>query len=150
MQKSFLRNIWSSAWGDYMKGKHTLRVMTKKVSFTLELKRKYTILRGDSGTGKSTFANYIEQYNRYGNSSGVDVDCDVDVIHLLRDEDFNLENKIIVIDEGDLVLRRGDVTKLFEKSSCYFIVITRRPLNFITDKGDFYIGDLVCSDIKEV
>lgn len=43
-----------------MKGKHTLRVMTKKVSFTLELKRKYTILRGDSGTGKSTFANYIE------------------------------------------------------------------------------------------
>ena len=114
-----------------MKGKHTLRVMTKKVSFTLELKRKYTILRGDSGTGKSTFANYIEQYNRYGNSSGVDVDCDVDVVRLLRDEDFNLENKIIVIDEGDSVLRRGDVTKLFEKSSCYFVVITRKAMGYL-------------------
>lgn len=149
MQKSFLRNTWSSAWGDCMKGKHTLRVMTKKVSFTLEIKRKYTILRGDSGTGKSTFANYIEQYNRYGNSSGVDVDCDVDVIRLLRDEDFNLEDKIIVIDEGDSVLRRGDVTKLFEKSSCYFIIVTRRPLSSIIDKDDFCFGDLICEVIKE-
>lgn len=132
-----------------MKGKHTLRVMTKKVSFTLELKRKYTILRGDSGTWKSTFANYIEQYNRYGNSSGIDIDCDVDVVRLLRDEDFNLGNKIIVIDEGDSVLRRGDVTKLFEKSSCYFVVSTRRQLNFIADEDNLCIEDLICNIIKE-
>lgn len=67
----------------------------------------------------------------------------------MRDEDFNLDNKIIVIDEGDSVLRRGDVTKLFENSSCYFVVITRRPLNFIADETNFRIEDLICNIIKE-
>lgn len=41
-----------------------LEVKSRDVEYTIELFRKYTIVQGESGTGKTTLVQRIMQFNR--------------------------------------------------------------------------------------
>lgn len=60
-----------------MKGKHRVVVKNNKLHYDFEIKRNITIIKGDSATGKTTLINMIRQFSNLGNSSGIEVLCDV-------------------------------------------------------------------------
>ena len=54
-----------------MKGKISIRVYNNRSSFNFTLERNITIVRGNSGTGKTTLYDMIAEYTRLGKDSGV-------------------------------------------------------------------------------
>ncbi len=125
-----------------MVGKYSIELVTKRMRFLLEVKRKYTIIRGDSGTGKSTFVNYIMGYQLHGESSGVILKCDIPIKRVLNSEDFKkFKECILVIDEGDIVLREENIATLFKESDNYFIILSREKLGYLpySDKDIYEI-----------
>ncbi len=116
-----------------MVGKYTIQLSTKRVSFKIDIKRKYTIIHGDSATGKSTIAEYILRHNLQGTDSGVYLKCDIPVKRYTDVESLkSWDNCIVVIDEGDLILKHYDVAGILKRSTCYFIITTRQKLGYLS------------------
>ena len=49
-----------------MIGKYKINIRNNKVNFELEIKRRITVIKGSSGTGKSTLITYIDNFLHYG------------------------------------------------------------------------------------
>ena len=60
-----------------MKGKYKVIVQNNRLHYELEIRRNITIIQGNSATGKTTLVNMLRQAENLGNSSGIDVQCDV-------------------------------------------------------------------------
>lgn len=60
-----------------MKGKYKVIVQNNRLHYELEIRRNITIIQGNSATGKTTLVNMLMQAENLGNSSGIDVQCDV-------------------------------------------------------------------------
>lgn len=115
-----------------MVGKYKLELVTKRLRYIFEVKRKYTVIRGDSGTGKTTFVNYVLEHQLHGSSSGVYLNCDVPVKRVTSLEDFqSFSNCILVMDEGDMFFRGRDIASYFTESNNYFILVTREELGYL-------------------
>lgn len=67
-----------------MIGAVRVSVKNSRNSYEFTLRRNITVLCGDSGTGKTTLYNMIDDYNLEGKQSGVSVSCNVPVIALGR------------------------------------------------------------------
>ena len=116
-----------------MIGAYRVRVRNKRNAYDFTLRRNITILRGDSGRGKTTLFDMIAEYGRLGRASGVSVACDRPLIALM---DENWEEKIarttesiIVIDEDSTYLRSENFARAVRDSSDYFLLITRDYLS---------------------
>ena len=59
-----------------MKGKHIISIVSRKAIYHLELERKISVLKGNSGTGKSSMIRLIAEYLEYGKQSGVKLSTD--------------------------------------------------------------------------
>ncbi len=117
-----------------MKGAYQIRVKNNRNSYTFELKRNISILRGESGRGKTTLFDMIYEFNRFGKSSGVAVSCDRELIALSGDDWESIIAKhpgtIIVIDEDSQFIRSKDFARVLRGSDNYFLLITR---NYLAD-----------------
>lgn len=115
-----------------MKGKYSIKVSNKRMSFQLIVERNITIIRGNSGTGKSTLINMIKDYNREGKSSGVEIKCKVpcEVIEGKNwmNELNNIDNSIVFCDEGNSFLNSVDFANCVKHANNYFVLITRDNL----------------------
>ena len=65
-----------------MVGVIPVKIRDSRNSYTFELKRNITVLCGDSGRGKTTLFEMVEDYNRYGKSSATKISCNCDIIAL--------------------------------------------------------------------
>ena len=54
-----------------MKGIQNIKVSNRDASFTFNLNRNITVVRGNSGTGKTTLYDMIADYTRLKDKSGV-------------------------------------------------------------------------------
>ena len=117
-----------------MKGAYQIRVKNNRNSYMFELRRNITILRGESGRGKTTLFDMIYEFNRFGKNSGVAVSCDREMIALSGDDWENVIEKnpgtIIVIDEDSQFIRSKDFATALRGSDNYFLLITR---NYLAD-----------------
>ena len=115
-----------------MKGAYQVKIKNSRNSYTFELRRNITILRGESGRGKTTLFEMIYEYNRFGKDSGVSVSCDKSIIALSGNdwEDVIEKNPgtIIVIDEDSQFIRSKEFAKTLRGSDNYFLLITRNYL----------------------
>ena len=115
-----------------MKGAYQIRVKNNRNSYSFELRRNITILRGESGRGKTTLFDMIYEYNRFGKNSGVAVSCDRELIALAGDDWETIIDKhpgtIIVIDEDSQFIRSKDFARVLRESDNYFLLITRNYL----------------------
>lgn len=119
-----------------MVGKYRILLQDRYVKYDFYVKRKFTILNGDSSTGKSVFAKHLEVAEkdssvvlsfdvpvRFPPNSGVDT--------ILKYESGN----IYVIDESCKYLKQSsfsnDFASLLMNSDNYFIIITRKKLSGI-------------------
>lgn len=112
-----------------MIGAYKVKVRNSRNRYEFEIKRNITILCGDSGTGKTTLYDMLEEYNRFGKSSGVTVSCDKRIVTLSEAywemELDNIRDAIIVIDEGQSFIRSYDFAKKVRGADNYFLLITR-------------------------
>ncbi len=115
-----------------MKGAYKVNIKNNRNSYTFELRRNITILRGESGRGKTTLFEMISDYNRFGKNSGVSVSCDKDIIALAGNDWEEVIEKnpgtIIVIDEDSQFIRSEEFAKVVRGSDNYFLLITRNYL----------------------
>ena len=107
-----------------MKGKYHIVIMTKNMKYELDVERKYTIIQGDSATGKTVlYETLLDRYSK--------IQCAVPVIPmggiLTAGGILSHENRIIVIDENS-DLQTKDILDAVEQSSNYYILCTRKPL----------------------
>ena len=115
-----------------MKGRHRVIVKNNKLHYEFEIKRNITIIKGDSATGKTTLINIIRQFANMGNSSGIDVICDVPC-RVLEGIDWklilqNISGNIVFIDEENAFIRSEEFASAIQKSDNYFVIITRENL----------------------
>lgn len=116
-----------------MLGSHTIKVSRRRsVSFEFTLKRNITIVRGDSGTGKTTLFEMIDDHARLGDKSGVSIQSDCPCI-ALSDKDWKhqLESttgSIVFVDEGFREIVTEDFASMVRGSDNYFVLITRTDL----------------------
>ncbi len=115
-----------------MHGEYRVRVKNSRNSYSFSLKRNITILRGESGRGKTTLFDMIHEYNRYGRESGVSISCDRELVAIEGDnwQDAIKYNpgKIIVIDEDSFFIKSKDFAETVRGSDNYYLLITRNYL----------------------
>lgn len=99
------------------------------LEYKLTLKRKLTIIRGDSATGKTTM---IQMLNDALDSGTVSIDCKYKCM-ILTDFTWkylmNVEHDCIYfIDEQADFIYTNLFAKMFKESSGYFVMITRKDI----------------------
>lgn len=116
-----------------MHGEYKVRVKNSRNSYEFSLKRNITVLKGESGRGKTTLFDMINEYNRFGKESGVSIACDREIVAVSGDkwEDDIRKNpgKIIVIDEDSHFIRSSDFARMVGGSDNYYLLITRNYLS---------------------
>lgn len=114
--------------------KHSIMVQSGRgIQYKFEIHRKYTIIRGDSGTGKTTLVNLISDavIRKTANLS-----CDAPCVVLPEiNWELNLSaisNTIVFIDEEHPALVNGQqLAKLMMKSDNCYVIISRDKMSWI-------------------
>lgn len=112
-----------------MKGKYNIHLTNGKYKYDFDIERKVTIIRGESGTGKTTFIRLLTDYDNYGEDSGVELKCKVPCIPMMKDWVGCMranENSIIFIDENHKFIYTEDFARELKKSNNYFVLISRK------------------------
>lgn len=112
-----------------MTGKYHIKIRNKYVTYEFEVKRKYTIIRGDSATGKTYMVRLL-------NSNVTEIKCEVG-ISVLPNSNWDIllrevHNQIFVIDEDFEAMKSNKFIDAMNRSDNYFILITRQELKGLT------------------
>lgn len=118
-----------------MKGRFQVTATSKRVEYRFSITRKYTIIRGDSATGKTTLYNMLLDFERGERSISFhsDVPC-VSANYLGGRWDLVLptvHNSIVFIDEDSKWVRSKQFAEAAKVSDNYFVIIGRYPLPMI-------------------
>lgn len=116
-----------------MKGIQSVRVSNRDASFKFELHRNITVVRGDSGTGKTTLFEMIADYTRLGNASGVNISCKKKCVALVdidwKNQLNHTKDSIVFIDEGFQELKTSAFSSAASATDNYFVIFTRDSLH---------------------
>lgn len=115
-----------------MKGKYHIIVSDKKLRYEFDIKRNITIIRGDSATGKTTLIEMLDNYQRRGISSGVDVISEKKLVIAETDDwEYRIEKNpgsIIFVDEGNSFVTTQEFAEKVKGADNYFVLIIRDSL----------------------
>ncbi len=112
-----------------MKGRKTIELKVNKVKFEIVVERKVTVIKGDSGTGKTTFARAV----RLLSTGRAKVVCNCkELLQFVSGDNSEWETvirkcneKIVVIDEDAGFVQTKEFASVVTESNCYFILVTR-------------------------
>lgn len=114
-----------------MKGEVNVRIRNNKNEYNFTLHRNITVLRGKSGTGKSTLYRMVASYSREGKASGIHASTTGNVpLRVLegsfwKDEIRKISDSVVLIDEDSSFINSREFARLVLKSSNYYLLITR-------------------------
>lgn len=116
-----------------MKGIQHVEVKNRKVKFVFDLYRNITIVRGDSGTGKTTLYNMIADYTRLQATSGVNLSSTKPCVALLdmdwKNQLDGISDSIVFIDEGAAYLATEEFANAVKNSDNYYVIFCREALH---------------------
>ena len=121
-----------------MKGKYDISIWDNKIRFELVLERQITVIKGKSGTGKSTLFMMFEDMLNKGRVTGIHCNCKDKIRVLSLSDDFktiisNEHDKIFVFDEYFDYIQTQEFAEAVNNSDNYFIFITRSGrMNWLT------------------
>ena len=104
-----------------------MRIEDKKVRYDLDIKRKYTLIKGSSAMGKTYLRDIVDD-------EGTVITCKLDVISLEKNELSykstlkDVSNSIIIIDEDVKGMATREFASLLKDSDNYFIIFSRKKL----------------------
>ena len=115
-----------------MKGKHKVIIQNNRLHYEFEIKRNITVIQGDSATGKTTLINMLRQAENLGESSGINIVCDVPC-RVLEGQSWkllleNLSGNIFFADEDNMFINTEEFAEAVQGSDNYFVLITRENL----------------------
>ena len=114
-----------------MVGSYNVRVSRRRgVSFRFTIRRNITVVRGDSGTGKTTLFEMVSDHMREGAKSGVTIQCDRPCVALV-DMDWEnqlagMKNSIVFVDEGLQAIRSDEFARAVKHSRQLFCAVHAR------------------------
>ena len=116
-----------------MKGSYKVKVSRRRgTTFEFTVRRNITIVRGDSGTGKTTLYDMVADYTRLGDRSGVTVQCERPCVALTdidwRNQLAGIAGSIVFIDEGMEDLPTEDFARAVRDSDNFYVIFTRSEL----------------------
>ena len=116
-----------------MIGTHHVEIKNRDAVFKFDLYRNITIVRGDSGTGKTTLFEMIADYTRLRDASGVNVSCDKKCVALTdidRKNQLNgVSDSIVFIDEGAEYLKTKEFAGAINGTDNYYVLFNRESLH---------------------
>lgn len=115
-----------------MKGRFSLEIESRKVIYQLDIERKVTVIKGNSGTGKSSMIRILSDYVELGKDSGVRIrkssDYEIKILENRSDWPRDLEqahNTVIFVDEDVRYLYEKHFQTMFQTADCYIVIISR-------------------------
>ena len=116
-----------------MKGSINIRVSNNRTRYQFTLNRNITIVRGYSGTGKTTLYDMIAEHMRLGDASGVQISSSCPCV-ALTDMDWqnqlqHFSDSVVFIDEGAAYLASVDFAAAAQATSNYFVIFNRENLH---------------------
>lgn len=118
-----------------MKGKYRIKIYDRFVSYDFEIKRNITIIRGDSGTGKTSLIKLLLEHQDHPENVAFIGDCETLVItgetswemfkRDAKSENPKYSKRIVFIDEGYRFVDKC----LFYEYDNYFVLISRKDTN---------------------
>lgn len=115
-----------------MKGKHIISIASRKAIYHLELERKISVLKGNSGTGKSSMIRLIAEYLEYGKQSGVNLSTDsmVSLSVLTNNSEWSeilksVHDTVLFIDEDVRYLYSESFQRELWSADCYAVIVSR-------------------------
>lgn len=117
-----------------------ISISSKRCKYELDIHGKYSVIGGDSGSGKSTLYKMIMLWEAENKAIKASCDYKLHAMAINENSSFleNNEGCIIVIDEYCKILREPDISTILRKSKNYFILITRKILDFLPVSVDNY------------
>lgn len=115
-----------------MKGSYKIQIRNNRLSVTLEIQRNITVIQGDSATGKTTFIEMLQNYERFGKQSGITIQSKKKC-HVLTDMDWEdrlpkIQDSIVFVDEGNRFVTSSSFAKTIMGTDNYYVLITRENL----------------------
>lgn len=136
-----------------MKGIKIIELSYRDIHYSITLNRNISIIRGDSGTGKTTFHSCVEMFNKRGASSGVRLGSTAPCHALSGNWEADLiliqsfEDHILITDEENGYTHTEKFASIIKNSSNYFVLITREDMpnipysiNAIYDLSTLQVG----------
>ena len=116
-----------------MVGSFDIRVSRRRgTSYSFTISRNLTVVRGDSGTGKTTLFEMVVDHTRLGDRSGVSVKCDRPCVALTdmdwRNQLSSIKESIVFVDEGLEEISSRDFASAVKESDNYYVIFTRSEL----------------------
>ena len=119
-----------------MVGKYEIAIGNKRIHYSFFIKRRITVVKGNSGTGKTTLLNLISEYNECDRSSGIRCSTNADVLYVLKNGDNYLDilskykdlKTILFVDEGVKFIKDALFVKELAKCGLYLVIISRDVL----------------------
>ena len=116
-----------------MIGSFQIKVSRRRgASFGFTIRRNITVVRGDSGTGKTTLYEMIADYTALGERSGVNVRCEQPCVALMdrdwRHQLAGIKDSIVFIDEGMEEMLSDAFAASIRHSSNYYVIFCRSEL----------------------
>ena len=108
-----------------MIGKYHVFMKSTKISYSFTVERKYTILCGDSGSGKTYITELINNLDVIEFTSEVNIEVLSYKRRNYENELKTISNEIFVVDEDNPIMKDNDDIELMHKSDNYFIIICR-------------------------
>lgn len=116
-----------------MIGIQHIRVSNRDADFKFDLSRNITIVRGKSGTGKTTLYDMIADYTRFKDESGVNISCTKACIALVdmdwKNQLSNIFDSIVFIDEGAEYIKTPDFARAVKNLDNYYVFFSRESLH---------------------
>ncbi len=129
-----------------MVGKYHITVTSKWLRYDFDVKRKITIIQGDSATGKTTLIQLIQDIVDEKSGPGTSLYCPVSCV-VLSGNLTDAVNKInqyteavIFVDEQERFLYTKEFAESVMNSPCYFVFITRDDLSMLP----YSINEIYC------
>lgn len=122
-----------------MKGQHDITVRIPGAVYKIHVRRNITVLRGNSGTGKSTLVKAIYDINNTKlagqNQTEAVIECNVPVRAIIGNDfeyaSFQLskiQNSIVFIDEDQQWIQSEDFARIVKGSQNYWVLVQRDRL----------------------